>query len=213
MSFRKRLGKLAVGLILYSIGIVLTIQANMGYMPWDVFHAGLAKTLSISFGTASILTGMVVLTVVIGLGERFGIGTIANMIFIGIFVDILFWADLIPQADTLGSGTVLLISGLIIVAFATYFYISSGFGAGPRDSLMVAIVKKNQRLSIGGCRALIESGALVVGLFLGGMGNVGTLVCAILIGPIIQIIFSILKFDPKTVIHEDVQETIRRWRA
>lgn len=211
-SFFSRLIRLIFGLFLYALGIMLTIYANIGYAPWDVFHVGVSNTFGVSLGKVSILTGLAIVLLTILMGEKFGLGTILNMILIGVFIDWIIVLGFIPQSTHLLSGILMLVGGLAIIAFATYFYISSGFGTGPRDGLMVALSRK-LNLSVGACRSIIELTVMILGYFLGGMVGVGTVLCVFLIGFIIQITFRLVRFDPKEIHHENVKESWQNLKA
>lgn len=154
-QFYIRLLRLLWGLFLYAFGIVVTLNAHIGYAPWEVFHVGIAKTTGISIGIASILAGVIIGIIAVLLGEKLGLGTILNMILIGIFLDLILEFHIIPIANNFIFGTIMMIIGLFIIALASYFYIGAAFGAGPRDSLMVALTRKT-RLPIGVCRGTIE---------------------------------------------------------
>ncbi len=207
-QFYIRFLRLIVGLFLYSLGIVITIRANIGYAPWDVFHAGLAKIININIGTASIIIGVIIVVVTVLLGEKLGLGSILNMLLIGVFIDLLLGINLIPAADNFVLGTIMLIAGLFVIAFASYFYISSAFGAGPRDSLMVALTRIT-RLPVGVCRGAIEGLAVLAGWRLGGMVGAGTVISALAIGACVQITFKLLKFDAAEVKHETLDQTLK----
>ena len=202
----KRLARLVAGLLLYALGIVFTLMANIGYAPWDVFHAGIAKTTGIMIGTASILVGIVLLVIVALLREKLGLGTVLNILLIGLFINIILGLRIIPPAEGFAIGCVMLTAGLFIIALATYFYIGSGFGAGPRDSLMVALTRKTN-LPVGACRAAVELTAVGVGWLLGGMAGAGTIFSAFGIGFCIQITFKLLKFAPTAIEHETLAQT------
>jgi uncharacterized membrane protein YczE len=116
---------------------------------------------------------------------------------------------LVPPLEHLLAGILLFLGGLFLIALATYFYIESGFGAGPRDSLMVALTRKTG-LAIGLCRGSIELSAVLIGWFLGGMVGVGTVLSALAIGLCIQITFRVLGFDPTRVRHETLGQTLRQ---
>lgn len=206
-AFFFRLAKTMFGFVLFAIGIILMIQANIGYAPWDVFHVGLAKTLGITIGMASISTGLVIVILVFFMGETLGLGTLLNMFFVGFFVDIINGLNLIPKSSSLFMSSLMMVISLIIMSFASYFYISGAFGAGPRDSLMVSLSRKTG-LSIGLCRIFLELVATVFGYFLGGMVGFGTLAFVILIGFFIEVVFRLLKFDPRKVHHETLKESL-----
>jgi len=203
-----RLLRLIFGLFLYALGIVITLKAHVGYAPWDVLHVGLAKTTGMTIGLASILVGILIVAIAFFLGEKLGLGTILNMILIGVFLDFILKLNLIPAMDNFIWGVIMLIVGLFVISLATYFYIGSGFGAGPRDSLMVSLARKT-KLPIGFCRGTIEVIAVVVGWKLGGMVGIGTVIAALAIGFCIQITFRVLKFDAKKVDHQTVAETYK----
>lgn len=201
-----RLFRLILGLLLYAFGIVITMNAHIGFAPWDVFHAGLAKITGLNFGTASIITGVAIVLITLFLGEKLGLGTILNMVLIGVFLDLLIEFHIIPVAGNIILGILMVIAGLFIIALASYFYIGSAFGAGPRDSLMVALTRKTG-LPVGVCRGTIELIAVIIGWRLGGMLGIGTIISAFAIGFCIQVTFKLLKFDATAVKHETFDQT------
>lgn len=207
-QFYIRLLRLFWGLFLYAVGIVVTLNAHIGYAPWEVFHVGFAKTAGISIGTASIIAGAAIGIIAILLGEKLGLGTILNMILIGVFLDLIIGFHIIPTADSFILGILMLIIGLFIIALASYFYIGSAFGAGPRDSLMIALTRKT-KLPIGVCRGTIELLAVLAGWSLGGMFGIGTLISAFAIGFCVQLTFKLLKFDTTEIQHETLGLTYR----
>ncbi|SMP48871.1 Uncharacterized membrane protein YczE [Sphaerochaeta associata] len=204
-----RLFRLFFGLFLYAAGIVLTMQAHIGYAPWEVFHAGLAKVLGLQIGTVSILVGLVIGIAVMLFGEPLGFGTVCNMVVVGLFMNILLGSGLFAELSNPVLGVVQLIAGLFVISLASYFYISSGFGAGPRDSLMVLLSRKT-KFSVGTCRGAMEVSVTLVGFLMGGLLGWGTLLSAVLIGFCIQITFKVLLFDPKKVVHEDFVSSYRK---
>lgn len=206
--FFTRLLRLIFGLFLYALGIVITMKANIGYAPWDVFHVGFAKIIGVSIGTTSIITGLAIGTITILLGEKLGLGTILNMVLIGVFIDFLLMLNIIPLAGNLIFGIIMIIAGLFIIALASYFYIGSAFGAGPRDSLMVALNRKTG-LPVGVCRGSLELIAVLIGWRLGGMIGIGTMISAFAIGFCIQTTFKLLKFDAAMVKHETLDKTFK----
>jgi uncharacterized membrane protein YczE len=209
-----RLLRLLLGLFLYALGIVLTMKANLGFAPWEVFHAGLAKTLGMTIGNISILTGLLIVIAVFALGEKLGLGTLLNMVLIGVFMDLLLRLGWVAPMTHWWTGLLLLLTGLFVIALASYFYIDSGFGAGPRDSLMVALTRKTG-LAVGICRGSIELAAVVTGWFLGGMVGVGTVISAFAIGLIVQITFRLLRFEVAKVHHETLDQTLKHltWKS
>ncbi len=209
-KFMLRLLRLFLGLFLYSVGIVLTMKANIGYASWEVFHAGLATVFGIQIGTVSILVGLVLCIISMMAGEKLGLGTLLNMIFIGLFMNLLLGLNLFPTLSNFYHGVLQMVVGLFVISIATVYYISSGFGAGPRDSLMVVLTRKT-RLSVGICRSGLELLVVVIGALLGGSFGIGTILAAVLIGFCVQITFKLFRFDPTTVVHENFMDTFRNF--
>ncbi|MEA4806475.1 hypothetical protein [Acetobacterium wieringae] len=193
--------KLNFGLFLYGLGIIVTMRANVGYAPWEVLHSGISQTLGVSIGLVNTAVGALIVAIVFMLGEKIGLGTIFNMFMIGLFMDLILYLDFIPLFDNFWIGSLVLILGLFIISLGTYFYISSAFGAGPRDSLMVAVTRKTG-LPVGLCRGILEVSVVFIGWLLGGMVGLGTVISAFAIGFCVQITFKLVKFDPTQVKHE-----------
>ncbi len=211
-TYTTRLFKLLLGLTLYALGIVFAIQAQIGFAPWEVFHVGLANTVGISIGTASILVGVVIGALVIILGEKVGIGSILNMFLIGMILDWILLSGIIPAASSFIIGVLMLVLGLFTIALGSYFYIGSAFGAGPRDSLMIALTRIT-KLPIGICRGSVELAAVIIGWKLGGMVGIGTVIAAFGIGFCVQFTFQILHFDTTNIEHETLGQTLHLIRS
>lgn len=123
------------------------------------------------------------------------------MFMIGLFMDLILFLNFIPLIHNFWIGSAVMVLGLFTIALGTYFYISSSFGAGPRDSLMVAVTRKT-KLPVGLCRGILEVSVVIIGWFLGGLVGLGTVLSAFAIGFCVQITFKVLKFDPTQVNHE-----------
>ncbi|EMV7407978.1 TPA: YitT family protein [Enterobacter soli] len=180
----RRLVQLYVGLGLYGLSTAMFIRSDLGVDPWDVFHLGVAIQLGMSIGTVIILTGAAVLLFWVPLRQWPGLGTISNVICIGLAADATM--VLIPELTSLPLRIALLVAGIVVNAIATGMYIGAGFGPGPRDGLMTGI---HARLgwSIRRVRTSIEVSVLLIGIMLGGSFGVGTVLYALTIGPLIQI--------------------------
>jgi uncharacterized membrane protein YczE len=200
--------RLFAGFFLYSAGIVMTINANIGLAPWDVFHQGLSKTFGITIGQASIGIGIIIVIINSLFREKVGWGSLGNMLFIGVFVDLLMLNHIIPEFENLVLRVLMMFSGMFVIGVATYLYIGVGLGAGPRDGLMVALTKRTGK-SVRLVRNTIETAVVIVGYFLGGSVGVGTLVMALTIGVFVQLAFQLFKFDVKKVEHRFIDEDIK----
>jgi uncharacterized membrane protein YczE len=213
-NYLKRTGRLLFGLFLYSLGLTLSIQANVGLAPWDAFGVGVSNITGISYGNISILTGIVILIVVAGfLKEKIGLGTVLNTILIGVMVDLMQSINLIPFMTNFFFGTLMLLSSQVVISLATYFYISPGMGCGPRDTLMVALGKRFPNVPIGAIRGSIEGTVLFIGFILKAKVGLGTVIAVFGISFILQYTFKLLKFDIKAVVHENIFETFINLKA
>jgi uncharacterized membrane protein YczE len=178
----RRGAQLLLGLVLYGVSMALMIESGLGLDPWDVFHQGLSRVTGISFGWVVILLGIPILLLWIPLRQRPGIGTIANVVVVGLAVDAAL--AVLPAAAGIPLQVAFLVSGVVLNGVATGLYIGAGLGPGPRDGLMTGLVGRFPRLSIRLVRTSIEVTVLVVGFLLGGTVGIGTVVYALAIGPL-----------------------------
>ncbi len=193
-SLPGRLVRLVVGLWLYGATMGLLVEAGLGLDPWDVFHEGVAARVPLTFGQVVIATGVVVMLFWIPLRQRPGIGTLLNVLLIGIAADVtLAW---LPTPDHLGVQIGFLVAGVVGNALAGALYIGANLGTGPRDGLWSGIVRRTG-LSIRVVRTSLEVTVLAIGFALGGTVGVGTVVYALAIGPLVQLFLQLL--DGSTV--------------
>lgn len=207
----RRLLWLVVGMLVSAIGITMMLQANIGLEPWSVLQQGLAQTLGITYGTASMIVGAVAIGAAVLCGESFGFGTVIDIILCAVFIDVLLWLDWIPQMHTLLSGLPMLLIGLELLALGTWMYMKSALGTGPRDALMVALARKTGR-SVGLCRASVEIFVIIAGFLLGGQVGIGTVICAVGLGSLFNINFHLLHFQAAEIHQENVAETLQNLR-
>ncbi len=203
-----RLLKLFSGLFLYAVGIVLAINADIGLAPWEAFHQGISRTTGITIGQASIIMGLIIVLVNAFMKEKLGFGTLANMLFIGLFMDLLMLNGLMPIYRNIGAQVAMMVSGMFVIGIATYLYISAGWGAGPRDGLMVVLTKKTGK-SIRLVRGSIEICVVTMGYLMGGSIGVGTLIMALFVGFFVQLAFQLFKFDVTEIEHRHLDEDIK----
>jgi uncharacterized membrane protein YczE len=188
-----RLIQLYAGLALYGISMALIIRSALGNMPWDVLHQGLAGRLGWSLGTVTIVVGALVLLGWIPLRQRPGLGTISNVVVIGVAVDAAL--AVVPAPSSLPLRVGLLVAGVLLNAVATAAYIGVHLGPGPRDGLMTGLVRRTGR-SVRLVRTTIEVAVVATGWLLGGTLGVGTVVYALAIGPLVQVLLPRLSLSP-----------------
>ena len=188
----RRTGQLLVGLVLYGVSMAMMIRSTLGLDPWDVFHAGLATHVPLTFGQVTIIVGALVLLLWVPLRQWPGLGTVANVVVIGLAADAGLALIAPPQA--LWARVLLLASGIVLNGVAGGLYIGSQLGPGPRDGLMTGVARRSG-LSIRLVRTTIELVVLAVGWLLGGPVGLGTIVYAVSIGPLVQFFLPRLTVD------------------
>lgn len=197
----RRLIQLFAGLTLYGVSLALMVRANLGLDPWDVFHQGMARHLGWSLGTVVIVVGALVLLLWLPLRQRPGVGTVGNVLVIGLVVDAAL--VVLPPVTSLPARLALLALGVTLNAVATAAYIGARLGPGPRDGLMTGLVARTGR-SVGLIRTAIELSVLLVGWLLGGSLGLGTLAYALLIGPLVGLLL------PRLTVLQDVRPAVSR---
>lgn len=194
-TFPRDLAVAMLGFAIYGVSIALIIRADLGTGPWAVLAVAVADITGTTPGTMLILTGLVVLVIALLMKERIGWGTVGNILFIGPWTDLFLF--LIPSFnDNLWLEIPALIISVVLSGVATAVYISVNAGAGPRDSLMLAVSRvtgKSVRLS----RVVIEILVVIGGWLLQGPVGIGTLIFAVFIGPLVQFFFNIFHAGPQ----------------
>lgn len=199
--------KLILGLFICALGMVMTINANLGVAPWDAFHQGLAKVIGITLGTASIGTGFLIVLVDIWLGQPIGRGTIVNMILLGVFIDILMLNHLVPIFQNFLPSLIMLVLGMIVNAYGIFIYMSAELGSGPRDGLMVILTMKTGK-SVKFIKSIIEVIVVTIGFFMGGKVGIGTLILALFGGSVLQYVFKSVNYNVNETKHTYLKDDI-----
>lgn len=180
----RRLFQLYAGLALYGASSALLVRSGLGLEPWNVLHQGLAGLTGLSIGVVLTIVGAVVLLLWIPLRQRPGLGTVSNVLVIGMAMDATL--ALVPDAHTMAVRVPLLVAGIVLNGAATGLYIAARFGPGPRDGLMTGLHQRTG-VSIRVVRTALEISVVVTGFLLGGTVGAGTLLYALTIGPLAQL--------------------------
>ncbi|WP_375500837.1 YitT family protein [uncultured Jatrophihabitans sp.] len=191
MVWIRRLGQLYVGLWLYGLSGAMQVRSGLGLDPWDVFHQGLARHAGLAIGTLVIIVGAAVLVLWIPLRQRPGLGTVSNVVLVGVSMNVSL--AVLPHTSGWAGRIGFMVGGLLLCGVATGMYIGAHLGPGPRDGLMTGLARVTGR-SIRLCRTGIELGVLIVGWLFGGTIGIGTVVFALAIGPLTQLFLPL--FDP-----------------
>ena len=183
MDLSRRLVQLYAGLVLYGLSMALLVRSGLGVMPWDVLHQGLARQLGWSLGVVTMVVGALVLLAWVPLRERPGLGTVSNVVVIGLALDAAL--AVLPEPEALPVRAVLVPAGILLNAVATAAYIGVHLGPGPRDGLMTGLVRRTGG-SVRVVRTSIEVVVVGAGWLLGGTLGVATVLYALSIGPLVH---------------------------
>lgn len=176
-----------VGLLIMALGIVLLIKADLGATPWDVLHVGLYYQVGLTIGSWSIICGLIILTISTIISKEFPqLGAFLNMILVGLFIDMYLLIPFLQTPDHLFGKLFMFLIGLVLMGYGMGFYLSAQLGAGPRDSLMIALTSK-MGWKVRNVRAGMEVIVLLIGWKLGGPVFWGTILFGLTIGPIVGV--------------------------
>lgn len=173
------------GMFLLAYGSVIGIEAALGVAPWHVLHIGLTNHLPLTVGRAAQFSGFFILAVAMILGVRPRFGTFVNMASVGYFMDVIIAYHLVPPVNGLFWRSFYVVLGVVIAGFGVACYICADLGTGPRDSLMLGVTRKVS-WRVGTIRSSIEISVVFIGFLLGGPVGIGTLVAAVMTGPIVE---------------------------
>ena len=209
----KRIGQVLLGLLIFALGVHLTIRASLGIAPWDCLGMGISYHTPLNYGLSMTVMGAAILGVDLALKEKIGLGTVIDALLTGNFVQLFQWADPFPETKGILPGLALIAAGLLLMALGQVFYMRAGLCCGPRDALLVGLGKRAPRLPIGVVQLLLWAAVLGLGALLGGPVGIGTLVTTFGGGPMAQLVFRLLRFEPRSVRHESVPETVKALKA
>ena len=199
--------EIVIGLLVFSFGSYLSIQANIGLAPWDAFSMGVSLWLDMPYGVVVVLVSLAVLGLAAWMHESIGLGTVLNVLLFGSFVGLYQTVLPIPKMESFWPGLAMLLSGQCIMAVGAYLYIHVGLGCGPRDALMIGLSRRLPSVPVGAIRVLLEGTVMLIGGLLGGKIGTGTVVAAFGIGFFLQAVFRIMRFDHCALHQETLLET------
>jgi uncharacterized membrane protein YczE len=190
----RRLVNLYAGLVLFGVSIAFFVQARLGLDPWDVLHQGISERTGVRIGTVAIVVGLIVLLLWIPLRQRPGLGTVSNVLLVGLTLDVAL--VLLPEPGPMPLRLGFLVVAIVLNAVATGLYIGAGLGPGPRDGLMTGLAARGHSIRV--VRTALELTVLAAGWLLGGTVGVGTALFALTIGPLVHVLL------PRLTVRETV---------
>ena len=211
-EYTRRFFICVLGLACFAVGNVFGIHAgSAGTNAWNTLALGISGAASLSFGTVTLMISVLVVLIDIVFKGRIGFGTVLNAVLISWFSDLfLAAARFLPTAQNQLLGAVLTITGQTVISFSTVLYMSAGLGCGPRDTLMVIIGKRFPSAPIGFIKFCMELVVMLIGVLLGAPFGLGTVLIMLLQASIFQLACRICRFEPRSIAHETIFDTIRR---
>ena len=201
--------QIAAGLLVFALGVHLTIYANIGLAPWDCLGMGVARNTPLNYGLSMTCMAVIILGIDLLLKERIGFGTIIDALLTGNFVQMFNDLNPFPANESLWAGVGLMLAGFVFMALGMWIYMSAGQCCGPRDALLVGLGKRLPRVPIGIVEILLWAAVLLAGWLLGGPVGIGTLISTFGAGLVMQLVYSVLRFEPRSVAHRDAAAVLR----
>ncbi|MBO4626979.1 MAG: hypothetical protein J5645_03265 [Lachnospiraceae bacterium] len=201
--------RIVAGLLVFAFGVHLTIFANIGLAPWDCLGMGVAKHTPLNYGVAMTLIAVTILLIDIGLRERIGFGTVIDALLTGNFVQAFNSLNPFALNKSVWTGIPIMVVGFVFMAVGMWIYMAAQQCCGPRDSLLVGIGKRMPKVPIGIVEILLWAVVLLIGFLLGGPVGIGTLISTFGAGLVMQVVYSLVHFEPRKLTHRDVFAVVR----
>ncbi len=201
--------QIALGLLIFAFGVHLTIYANIGLAPWDCLGMGISCHTPLNYGLSMTALAVAILLIDLLLRERIGFGTIIDAVLTGNFVQLFNDLNPLPENRSLWLGIGIMLAGFVFMALGMLVYMKAAQCCGPRDSLLVGLGKRLPKLPIGVVEILLWAVVLLIGWLLGGPVGIGTLISTVGAGAVMQLVYSLLRFEPRKIRHRDVLEVTR----
>lgn len=200
--------RIVFGLLIFAFGVHLTIYANIGLAPWDCLGMGIAKHTPLNYGLSMTLVAVTVLIIDILLKERIGFGTVIDALLTGNFVQMFNSLNPFPENHSLWIGIAVMLTGFLFMAVGMWIYMLCEQCCGPRDSLLVGLGKRMPKIPIGIVEILLWAVVLLFGWLLGGSVGIGTLISTFGAGAVMQLVYSLIHFEPRKLRHKGLIETM-----
>lgn len=198
--------RIVFGLLVFALGVHMTIYANIGLAPWDCLGMGMAKHTPFNYGISMTIMAVIILLIDVLLKEKIGYGTIIDALLTGNFVQMYNSLNPFPENNNLWLGIVIMLVGFVFMALGMWIYMSAEQCCGPRDALLVGLGKRMSRIPIGIVEVMIWAVVLLAGYLLGGSVGIGTLISTFGAGLVMQLVYYLIKFEPRDLKHKGVVE-------
>lgn len=201
--------RIVLGLLVFSLGVHMTIYANIGLAPWDCLGMGIAKHTPLNYGIAMTAIAVTVLLIDLLLKEKIGFGTVIDALLTGNFVQMFNTLDPLPENKNMWLGIGIMLGGFVFMALGMWIYMKAEQCCGPRDALLVGLGKRLPKVPIGIVEVLLWAVVLLAGYLLGGSVGIGTLISTFGAGLVMQLVYTVIHFEPRELKHKDIIEVTK----
>ena len=201
--------QIVAGLAVAGLGVHLTIFADIGLAPWDCLSMGISYHTPMNYGVSMMVLSIGVLLVDLLMKERIGCGTIIDAVLSGNLIQFYNDVNPFPQPQSVWAGIAVMVLGFVFMAIGMWIYMSAGQCCGPKDALLVGLGKRLPKIPIGIVEVLLWGAVTAVGWLLGGPVGIGTLISTFGAGLVMQAVYSVIHFEPRSIRHRDVVEVTR----
>ena len=199
----------AIGLLMYAVGVYFQLQADLGMQPWQAMRLGLANQLNVTFGTVSIVMSLILIVIDLFLKQKLGLGTFLDAFLVGLGMDICIHLNFLPVQTNLFFQVFWVVAGMVVCAVGQWLYMATGLCCGPVDSFLLGIGQLFPNISIGKVNLGILAAVLAICVLLKSPLGIGTVITVVFTGFIMDVVFKLVKFKPRKVVHESLIETVR----
>ena len=201
--------QIASGLLVFALGVHLTIYANIGLAPWDCLGMGISYHTPLNYGVSMTVMALMILGIDLLLKEKIGYGTIIDALLTGNFVQMFNNINPLAENNSLWMGIFVMMVGFVFMALGMYIYMKAGQCCGPRDALLVGIGKRLPQVPIGYVQIGMWAIVLLLGWLLGGPVGIGKLISTVGAGAVMQVVYDLIHFEPRHVRHRSVAEVAK----
>ncbi len=198
--------QIAAGLFVFAFGVHLTIFANIGLAPWDCLGMGIAGHTPLNYGIAMTIMALIIVGIDLLLGERIGFGTLIDALLTGNFVQLFNSINPLPPNKSVWLGIVIMLTGFVFMAIGMWIYMSCEQCCGPRDALLIGLGRRAPKVPIGVVEIALWAVVLAAGFALGGPVGIGTVISTLGAGTVMQVVYHLIRFEPRKLRHRDVRE-------
>lgn len=192
MTTRTRLLRLVVSWLLVGVGVPMLVRADLGVAPFDVLTTGVSEATGWTLGVAFVLMSVTFFGTGHLLGGTIGWACLGGTVTIGVMVNVVLGATVEVQAMPI--RVALLVVGMLIIATAICLVVSTELGPGPTEVVMVGLVRRG--VGVIPARWIADGSPVVVGALLGGSIGVGTILFAVVMGPMVKFGLGRLGYEP-----------------